>query len=147
LDTRLVPTVLKIYDMAWKERIPMYVLWGSRSIEEQNLLHRFGRTLPGEIHTTKRGGYSAHNYGFALDFTFVGKDGFIPWERIHRLRFWKAKWAKIVNAFEAEGWEVGWRWPNYEPGHVQNLLGNTIGDLYRQYDQSIEDRYSGFENL
>ena len=31
-----------------------------------------------------------------------------------------------MKIFEKDGWDSGWRWYNFQPGHVENLLGKTI---------------------
>ncbi|MHB1001289.1 MAG: M15 family metallopeptidase [Armatimonadota bacterium] len=41
---------------------------GYRSPEEQNRLYAQGRTKPGAIVTTLKGGASAHNFGLAMDY-------------------------------------------------------------------------------
>ena len=58
------------------------------------------------------------------------------WEEVQNHDWWRWMWIKVVKKFEDEGWESGFRWEyNYEPGHVQNLLGKTIGEWQIQsYD-------------
>lgn len=53
---------------------------GYRSIAEQNRLYALGRTRAGKIVTNAKGGQSKHNYGSAVDFAFLDKDGNINWE-------------------------------------------------------------------
>lgn len=93
-------------------------------------MYNFGRTLPGPVLTNKRGGYSAHNYKMALDFCFTQKDKLLTWDDIHSDSLLSRKWWKVIDYFEEQGWESGWRWSSFEPGHVENLLGSTIGELY-----------------
>ncbi len=53
---------------------------------------------------------------------------------------------KVVFMFEEEGWETGWRWTSFEPYHVQNLMGNTMTDLVRKYEQ-VKNRNNWLEAL
>jgi len=71
LNTKLIPSATRVFERCHKEKIPVYVVWGSRTVEQQDVLFRLGRTAPGPLQTTKRGGYSAHNYGLALDFCLL----------------------------------------------------------------------------
>lgn len=41
---------------------------GLRTWNEQDALYAQGRTMPGKIVTQARGGFSAHNFGYAVDF-------------------------------------------------------------------------------
>lgn len=142
LNPKISNSAINIITNLWKEKIPIYVLWGSRTIEEQNMLYRFGRTLPGDIMTTKRGGYSPHNYGLALDFCFIARGKMMGWEDIHKIPYQRARWIKAIGKFEADGWETGFRWPRFEPGHVQKMLGYTVGELYQMYEQENQNRYN-----
>ena len=121
----------------------MYVVWGTRTADQQDLMYRFGRTIPGKILTTHRGGYSAHNYGFALDFCLLFNKELLSWEDVYPRDYWRNKWLKVVRYFEEEGWESGWRWPSFEPGHVQNLSGNTLTELYERYS----NRNNWYQNI
>jgi peptidoglycan L-alanyl-D-glutamate endopeptidase CwlK len=132
LNTKLIPSATRVFERCHKEKIPVYVVWGSRTVEQQDVLFRLGRTAPGPLQTTKRGGYSAHNYGLALDFCLLFNGALMSWEDCYPRDYWRNKWLKVVRFFEEEGWESGWRWPSFEPGHVQNLLGYTVLDLYEQ---------------
>lgn len=132
LDSKLVPSATRVFEKCVKNKIPVYVVWGSRTNEQQEVMFRYGRSIPGPILTTHRGGYSPHNYGLALDFCLLFNSELLSWEDVYPRDYWRNKWLKVVRYFEEEGWEAGWRWPSFEPGHVQNLLGNTILELYGQ---------------
>lgn len=132
LHPQLVSSATKVFDKCIKNKIPVYIIWGTRTLEQQDLLFRFGRTIPGHIKTTHRGGYSAHNYGLALDFCLLFNKELMSWEECYSRDYWRNKWLKVVRYFEEEGWTAGWRMPSFEPGHVENLLGNTILGLYEQ---------------
>ena len=132
LDAKLIPSAMRVFDRCHKEKIPLYIVWGTRTLEQQDLLFRLGRTIPGHIETTNRPGFSAHNYGLALDFCLLFNTELMSWEECYPRTYWKHKWLKAVKHFEEEGWDTGWRWPSFSPGHCENLLGNTILNLYEQ---------------
>jgi peptidoglycan L-alanyl-D-glutamate endopeptidase CwlK len=136
LDSRLVHSAMKVFDKCMRNRIALYIVWGKRSDEEQELLFRYGRDIPGSILTTRRGGHSAHNYGMALDFCLLQDAHMMTWEDCYPRTYWRQKWWKVVQYFEEEGWEAGWRWPSFEPGHVENLLGKTISELKNEREQA-----------
>lgn len=144
LDKRLVPSALRVLDKCWRNDVQLYVVWGKRTVEEQDLLFRYSRTAPGQSITMRRGGFSAHNYGLALDFCLIRYKRIVGWEDIYEIDYWRHKWFRAVKFFEEEGWEAGWRWPSFEPGHVQNLLGQSITDLYTKQN---EDRNIRLEDL
>lgn len=132
LHPKLIPSATRVFERCHRERVSMYVVWGKRTIEQQDTLYRLGRTIPGYIVTTHRGGYSAHNYGLALDFCLLFDNQLMSWEECYPRAYWRTKWLKAVRYFEEEGWVSKWRGYNFEPGHVENLLGSTILELYEQ---------------
>lgn len=143
LDSRLIPSATRVFDKCIKNKIPVYIIWGSRTLEQQDLLFRCGRTIPGQIQTTHRGGFSAHNYGLALDFCLLFNKELLSWEECYPRSYWRNKWLKVVRYFEEEGWVSKWRGIDFEPGHVENLLENTILGLYEQ----TQNRNNRLENL
>lgn len=135
LNPQLIPSATRVFEKCIKNNIPVYVVWGRRTLEQQETLFRLGRTIPGPIQTTRRGGNSAHNYGLALDFCLLYYTELMSWEEVYPRTYWRNKWLKVVRYFEEEGWEAGWRWPSFEPGHVQNLMGKSI---YEHAKQDLE---------
>ena len=136
LNPKLIPSAMAVFSKARASGIPLYITWGTRSLGDQNLLHRFGRDIPGKIVTKNKQGYSAHNYGLALDFCLTFGNTLMTWEDVYERWYWRQRWLKVVFMFEEEGWEAGWRWTNFDPYHVQNLLGNTMFDLTQKYEQT-----------
>lgn len=132
LNPKLIPSATRVMEKCRLDKIPIYIVWGSRTFEQQDLLFRFGRTIPGSIQTLHRSGFSAHNYGLALDFCLLYGNSLLSWEDVYPRDYWRNKWLRVVRYFEEEGWEAGWRWPSFEPGHVQNLMDNKMMDLYEQ---------------
>lgn len=47
--------------------LSIQITQGLRTFAEEDALYAQGRTVPGAIVTNVRGGYSAHNFGYALD--------------------------------------------------------------------------------
>ena len=132
LNPILIPAATRVFEKCQKEKIPLYIVWGSRTVEQQDLIYRYGRTIPGPIQTTRRGGSSAHNYGLALDYCLLFNTELMSWEDVYPRKYWRQRWLKVAQYFEEEGWESGWRWQSFEPGHVQNLLGNTMYNIAHQ---------------
>lgn len=126
LHPLLVEPATKIYNKCVKEKIPLHIAWTRRSVEEQDILYKFGRSIPGRLMTVHRGGYSPHNYGLAIDFCLYYRDKLVDWDVAHKYKLLRTHWEKISYFFEQEGWESGWRHQHFEPGHVQNLLGKDL---------------------
>lgn len=136
LNPKLISSAMKVYNRCQKEGVPIYIVWGSRNVHEQDLLYKFGRTIPGRILTMKRGGYSPHNYGLALDFCLIfNNETMLTWEDAAPREYWRKKWRKVISFFSDEGWESGWQSMDFEPGHVQNLLDNSMTELIRKYEE------------
>ncbi len=148
LHPLLVESALKGYQKCLEKRIPIYITWGYRSKEEQDLLYRYSRSIPGQVITTTRGGYSAHNYGLAFDFCLYRDAVLLDWADCEPDRYWRWAWLKVLKIFEKQGWEVGWRWQSFEPGHIQNLMGKTIYDYKHEADEGTnQNRYNRRQDI
>jgi peptidoglycan L-alanyl-D-glutamate endopeptidase CwlK len=62
-----IHSTLKEFAHKLDEVFPIIVIFGYRSVEEQDWLYAQGRTRPGNKVTNARGGSSAHNFGLAVD--------------------------------------------------------------------------------
>lgn len=71
----LVRRVRLLAQKCEENNIIIRVSRGLRTYAEQDALYEQGRTTPGEIVTHAKGGYSAHNFAYAVDIV-PGKDGF-----------------------------------------------------------------------
>lgn len=100
---------------------------GLRTIEEQNNIYAQGRTIPGKIVTDAKGGSSFHNYGLAIDFCLLHKDGTISFNMKENLDSDKiADWMEVVNTFKSHGWEWGGDWIHTkDTPHFQKVFGLT----------------------
>ena len=142
LDSRVIESATKAFQKCLSKHIPIYIIWGSRTVEQQELLYRSGRTMHGPIITSRRPGYSAHNFRLGLDFCLLDGKKLLTFDECLSNKVLHEKWFRAVRYFEEEGWESGWRWPSFEPGHLQNLMGHTIGDLHISYARH-ENRDNG----
>lgn len=137
LHPKLIKPAMDAFAAIKKESIPIYITWGSRTIEEQNTLYRLGRSTPGRVYTLKKGGHSVHNYGLAMDFCLVyeGED-LMSWEECYPREYWRKKWRKAITIFSDFGWETGWHTMYSQPEHVQNMLDFKMEDLIRTYEEN-----------
>jgi len=143
LRPQLIPQALNIFNECMRMEIPIYIVFGARSTQEQDFMYRFGRTVPGKILTQHRGGFSAHNYGLALDFCLRFNSSILTWTEVLDRPYWKSKWVKVIQLFNQQGWSNKVNDPSFEPGHVENLMGHTIGELY----ENAKNRHNWDENL
>lgn len=140
LNQKLIASAFDVYTSCIKDKIPIHIVWANRSSEEQATIYKYGRTVPGSIITTNRPGYSAHNYGLALDFCFYYDGRMQEWHSVEKVAYWRWMWIKVVKRFEEAGWTSGFRWEyNYEPGHVENLLERTIGQWNTEKNGKIRN--------
>ena len=111
---RLAAIVRSVYDQLEPNGIVIRVTSGTRGKEEQDADYAKGRNADGEIvepHmvvTHAPYGYSAHNFGMAID-AVPGVRGVTPWEPN-----WKVSspdFQAMVVAFEQAGCVAGIRWP------------------------------------
>lgn len=157
LDNRLILSAMRVFEKCYKNKVPIYIVWGTRSNDQQELLYRCGRTIPGVVQTTHRAGYSAHNYGLALDFCLLFNTEILSWEEVYPRWYWRQKWLRAVKYFEEEGWTSKWRGSDFEPGHIENLMGKNVFEYMREANikrvpnniknEQANNRNSGLEDL
>jgi peptidoglycan L-alanyl-D-glutamate endopeptidase CwlK len=96
---------------------------GWRSYASQNALYAQGRSLPGPIVTDAPGGYSAHNFGYAVDF--VDMLGRLPdWDRND------PQWQDVLAKALLHGLAEGAQWEDYPHLYLRELPA-TPGDNFR----------------
>lgn len=86
--------------------IDVLIYCTKRSLEEQALLYRQGRTTPGKIVTFAKPGESAHNFGMAFDCVpmLQGKPQWDPKSPL---------WASVGPAGESVGLAWAGRWKRF----------------------------------
>ena len=99
--------------------IPLKIICGTRTYEEQDDLYAQGRTKPGEIVTRARGGYSWHNFGIAWDIGIfdIETGKYIPESTFYRQ-------AGVIGEQLGLNWGGNWQFAD-EP-HFQLNLGLTL---------------------
>lgn len=100
--------------------IPLKIICGTRTYEEQDALYAHGRTQPGPVITRARGGYSWHNFGIAWDIGIFDGIRYLDESPLY---------AKAGEIAEQLGLEWGGRWQQFpdEP-HFQLRLGLTLAE-------------------
>jgi len=103
--------------MAENHGMQFEVVFGTRTVDEQNKLYAQGRTAKGKVVTNARGGQSPHNYGLACDL-WLYEDGKFVWQPdAERMRDIVEKFGRET---EALGLLWGGRWKGLgDYGHVQ----------------------------
>ncbi len=103
-----------------------------RTFEDQDELYAQGRTKPGTIVTSARGGDSWHNYGLAADYVLDGqieKPG-IQWSwnlRSDSDSDARNDWQQMAEIAVACGLEAGYFWKKFpDAPHIQNRFGLTL---------------------
>ena len=113
-----------------KRGINIRITQGLRTIAEQDALYAQGRTKPGKVVTNAKGGHSYHNFGQALDFCLLHKDGTISYSMQEDTdKDNKADWMEVIEEFKKFGWEAGIDWKFKDSPHVQKTFSNTIAKL------------------
>jgi peptidoglycan L-alanyl-D-glutamate endopeptidase CwlK len=114
-----------------KKGIDIRITQGLRTIAEQDALYAQGRTTPGKKVTNAKGGSSMHNYGLAVDFCLLHKDGSISWSMTEDIdKDGKKDWMEVVEVFKAHGWTWGGDFKSIlDTPHFEKSFSKTIKDL------------------
>ena len=98
------------------QNIYMCVYQGLRTAAQQNALYAQGRTLPGNIVTDAKAGYSNHNYGLAVDIVpYVnGTSGPLNWNVPSQ------QFKTMIQTLKAQGLVYGGDWIHFpDDDHFQ----------------------------
>lgn len=107
--------------------VPIRVVQGFRTIEEQDKLYAQGRTAAGPVVTMVKGGSSWHNFAVAFDFCLLRGGKSISWNRDENLDGDRVKdWTEVVDIFMKRGFEWGGNWQFKDYPHFQKTFGLTI---------------------
>lgn len=129
----------KIVDVireAYKNNVLMQISSGYRSFATQAELYAQGRTEPGQIVTNAEPGESVHNYGLAVDFFLVSKDGTDSiWDIYEDLDDdGQRDWMEVVRIAKAKGFDWGGDWSGFtDYPHLYLTQGLSWEDLQAGY--------------
>lgn len=113
-----------------KRNVTARIVQGLRTWAEQDALYAQGRTAPGKIVTNAKAGQSYHNYGLAVDFALLHKDGSISWNMLEDLdKDKKADWLEVVEEFEKLGFSWGGHWKHPDNPHFEMTFGYNFRAL------------------
>ena len=104
----LARRVTKFIQVCADNGLEVRVTQGLRTYPQQDALYQQGRTTPGKVVTNARAGYSAHNFGYAVDIVPAkpGLPAFTPdWDSLDI--YWKQVLSLALQCDLAEG--AQWR--------------------------------------
>lgn len=117
--------------------IDIKIVQGLRSFKEQDAIYAQGRALPGKIVSNAKGGQSYHNFGLALDFCLLHKDGSISWDINEDSDKDNIEdWNEVVDVFESYGWSSGTKWKHPDNPHFEK----TFGYNFKQFAKFKKDK-------
>ncbi|MFT9600736.1 M15 family metallopeptidase [Mesobacillus sp.] len=137
LPQDLHPVVLENKDVlvqkAAERGIRVLVTDGFRSFEEQSQLYEKGRSKEGQIVTHAKAGESYHNFGLAIDFALLNKQGKALWDTNYDGNGnGKSDWMEVVGIAKELGFTWGGDWNRFKDyPHLEMRFGLTINDLKR----------------
>jgi peptidoglycan L-alanyl-D-glutamate endopeptidase CwlK len=112
--------------------VQIIITQGLRTIAEQDALYAQGRTKPGSIVTNARGGYSNHNFGWAIDFALLLPDGrTVSWDTLRDDdKDSLPDWSEVVEEAKKLGFEWGGDWRSFKDmPHFEMVFGLTTTQL------------------
>lgn len=120
--------VMELLTACHNKNVPIRIVQGLRTFQEQDALYAQGRTAPGKIVTKAKGGDSWHNYGLSIDFCLLRNGNQISWNRDEDLDHDGQKdWHEVVDLFLSKGFEWGGNWSSFpDYPHFQKTMGLTI---------------------
>nr|WP_234397025.1 M15 family metallopeptidase [Bacillus massiliglaciei] len=113
--------------------IQVIITDGYRSREEQTKIYNKGREAPGEIVTYAKAGESLHNFGLAIDFALLNKEGNPIWDTDYDgNNNGRADWDEVVEIAKGLGFEWGGDWVRFKDyPHLQMDFGLSLRELQR----------------
>lgn len=133
----LAERVTKLIDVLASQGLTVEVVQGLRTFAEQDALFAKGRTIPGQIVTSAKGGQSNHNFGLAVDLCpFVaGKpqwndnQGFIRIgaEAVKQGLEWGGDWKKFIDKphVQLRGLSVSQCLALFNKGGIEKVWANV----------------------
>ncbi|ANE47676.1 hypothetical protein SY83_16860 [Paenibacillus swuensis] len=128
----------ELVQLAKTRNISILITDGFRSHSEQEELYEQGRTTPGPVVTKARAGTSYHNYGLAIDFALLTKEGKALWDTEADLNEnGSSDWMEVVQLAKGLGFEWGGDWPHFpDYPHLQMDFGLSIAELQQNQDSA-----------
>lgn len=135
LHPHIRSTVMELLTSCYNKNVPIRIVQGLRTIQEQDALYAQGRTTPGKIVTNAKGGTSWHNYGLSIDFCLLRQGNQISWSRDEDLdKDGQKDWEEVVQLFLSKGFEWGGNWTSFpDYPHFQKIFGLTIKKAQELY--------------
>ncbi|MEK4006105.1 M15 family metallopeptidase [Paenibacillus sp. FSL H3-0333] len=93
---------IKLISDCYDKGIYIRITQGLRTIAEQNALYAQARTTKGPIVTNAKGGYSWHNFGYAIDFVLIESDYDMKADKNNNK---VADWLEVTQVAKAIGFE------------------------------------------
>jgi peptidoglycan L-alanyl-D-glutamate endopeptidase CwlK len=112
MPTKLNPIVAvhrdQLIQKAAEKGINIVITDDFRSAAEQDKLYARGRSTEGTIVTYVEGGESYHNYGLAIDFALLLKDGTVVWDiKRDDNKNGKSDWMEVIAIGKQLGFKSG----------------------------------------
>jgi len=132
LNTGVAYAARKLIEYSYKAGVEIRLVFGYRSIAEQNKLYAQGRPALGgkkgdPIVTNAKGGHSYHNHGLAVDFVLI-KGGYDM--KADNDQDGYSDWMEVVAQAKLLGFEWGGDWKSFvDNPHFQIAYGYDISDL------------------
>lgn len=131
LHPKLRSEVATIVTEIQSKGIDIRITQGLRTIAEQDALYAQGRTKPGPKVTNAKGGQSFHNFGLAVDFCLLHKDGSISWDLHEDIDKDGIKdWMEVVAVFKKYGWVWGGDFKSIKDNpHFEKTFNKSLKEL------------------
>lgn len=132
LQPVIVAATVALIERCYARGVQIIITQGLRTIAEQDALYAQGRTKPGSIVTNARGGYSNHNFGWAIDFALLLPDGrTVSWDTLRDDdKDSLPDWSEVVDEAKKLGFEWGGDWRSFtDLPHLQMVFGLTTTQL------------------
>ncbi|WP_174731106.1 M15 family metallopeptidase [Mesobacillus harenae] len=137
LPDQLHPKVAENRDILIQEGaekgIQIIITDGFRSKADQDRLYEQGRSEDGNIVTYAKGGESYHNFGLAIDFALLSKEGKAIWDMNYDGNGnGESDWMEVVAIAKDLGFEWGGDWKRFKDyPHLEMPFGLSIHELQR----------------
>ncbi len=132
LHPKVRSEILHLIKLSYKAGVPIRVVQGYRTFEEQAALYAQGRSKPGPIVTNAPAGFSNHNYSLAIDFCLLKNGGAISWSQVEdNDKDGKKDWMEVVEIFKSAGYDAGIDWKFKDAPHLEKMFGYTIRQLLK----------------